>query len=81
MPAQLPALRKTPTRKHIFISYASVNRTTVAALHQRLKEAHLPVWIDNLDVTEGLKAGRPWQDGLAEAARHFRRLLQTQCPE
>ncbi len=67
MLAQPPTLHKPPTRKHIFISYASANRAAVADLHQRLKADYLPVWIDNLDVSEGLKAGQPWQDGLAEA--------------
>jgi len=67
MPAQLPRIQKNPTRKHIFISYASADRAAVADLHQRLKADYLPVWIDNLDVSEGLKAGQPWQDGLAEA--------------
>ncbi len=68
MPAQLAALRKSPTRKHIFISYASANRAAVADLHQRLKDAYLgDIWIDNLDVSEGLKAGQPWRDGIAEA--------------
>ncbi|MBO9309888.1 MAG: toll/interleukin-1 receptor domain-containing protein, partial [Chloroflexi bacterium] len=60
-------LRKAPTRKHIFISYASADRPVVAALYQRLKDDYLPVWIDNLDVVEGLKAGHPWREGLAEA--------------
>lgn len=67
MLAQLPVLRKSPTRRHIFISYANADRLAVAALHQRLKDAGLPVWIDNLDVSEGLRAGHPWLDGLAEA--------------
>jgi tetratricopeptide (TPR) repeat protein len=48
-------------------SVRALPRPAVAALHQRLREDYLPVWIDNLDVTEGLKAGRPWQDGLVEA--------------
>jgi tetratricopeptide (TPR) repeat protein len=67
MTAQLPVLRKTPTRRHSFISYASADRDAVAVLHQRLKDDRLPVWIDNLDVVEGLRAGHPWREGLAEA--------------
>ncbi|MCL4880203.1 MAG: tetratricopeptide repeat protein [Anaerolineae bacterium] len=54
-------------KKHIFISYASADRAPVERLHERLKAEALPMWIDNLDVSEGLKAGQPWREGLAEA--------------
>lgn len=67
MTAELPLSSKTPVKKHIFLSYASANRTDVERLHAQLQEQGLPVWIDNLSVTEGLRVGHPWQDGLADA--------------
>ncbi len=67
MSVSLPQSSQSPSRQHIFVSYAGTDRAQVEPIYQRLNYAGLPMWIDNLDVKEGLRGGEPWREGLADA--------------
>ncbi|GEM_PF-2262330 len=65
----LPLAQNQVSRKHLFISYASVDRVSfVDRIASDLTEVGHLVWVDNLSSKYGgITGGKPWQQELADA--------------